>query len=78
MDVMIDQSARDEFFHEDLKYKKFKGDLAFASTVVETGMGRLKMKYLRALAYSKSNAFLYQKFSSSQNYYYIKDINEVI
>lgn len=38
----------------------------------------LKQKLVRSKQYFKINSYLYSKYSSSQNYYYIKEINEIL
>lgn len=38
----------------------------------------LKQKLARSKQYFKINSYLYSKYSSSQNYYYIKEINEIL
>jgi hypothetical protein len=37
-----------------------------------------KEHYLRSKQFFKLNSFLYSKYSSSQNYYYIKEVNEIL
>lgn len=37
-----------------------------------------KSRYQRSKQYFKMNSFLYSKYSSSQNYYFIKEINEIL
>ena len=53
-------------------------EFGFSSTVADTGHVNLKQRIQRSLVFYKVNSMLYKKYSSSQNYYYIKDINEII
>lgn len=66
------------FFHELLKFKRVKDDFGISSTVAETGLEDLKKRLQRSLVFYRLNHMLYKKYSSSQNYYYIKDINEIL
>jgi hypothetical protein len=75
---MQDQSEPGEFFHEDLRYTKARNELPFTSTVADTGLAVWRLKMQRFVAHFRSNTLLYKKYSSSQNYYYIKEVNEVL
>lgn len=76
---MQESSASDlQFFHEYLRYKKVSDERGFSSTVADTGLANLKQRFQRSVVFYKVNSMLYKKYSSSQNYYYIKDINEIL
>lgn len=70
------EEADDNYLPESVKYKKLKNEAGFSSTA-ETKHA-LRAGWPRTLVFCKINSRLYQKYSSSQNYYYIKDVNDIL
>lgn len=73
----MDNEADDNYLPESVRYKKLKDEAGFSSTA-ETKHAQLKAAWPRTLVFCKINSRLYKKYSSSQNYYYIKDVNDIL
>ena len=72
-----DNPEATSYLPESLRYKPLKEDIAFTSTA-EPPEPTLRQKAQRTMVFYQMNAQMYKKYSSSQNYYYIRDINDII
>lgn len=79
--MLTDQPQSPQYIPESLNYKKTKKPTHAYSTTLKT-KSRLKplisSKTDRRKFTSQINHKLYEKYSSSQNYYYMKDINAIL
>ncbi len=73
----MDNESDDNYLPESVKYKKLKDEAGFSSTA-ETKHAQLRAAWPRTLIFCRINSRLYKKYSSSQNYYYIKDVNDIL
>ena len=75
----MEKEDDENYIKESVKYNKTrKVDLGFSSTAADTKQVQLRAAWAKPLLFYKMNSKLYQKYSSSQNYYYIKEVNDIL